>query len=166
MMMRRFAFLMLAVVLAATVSTSVSAAAETAEMTIVTAVTVPVPKGGDFGAVCLIDDAGTELVLPGDPGDWFVNAAFVGFSTPAADGWLSGIMIDETEKTVLMVDGGDRLNFEFDVDGTVYVFSFGPGSQLAVELKEGQRLLIPAQTVLLSPPQAESVPAAYAVKVE
>ena len=162
MLMRRFALLVLAVVLIGSFSTSVLAT----EVVIMTAVHVPIPKGGSFGEVCLIDEAGVELVLSGDPADWFSNAAFVGFSTPDPGGWLNGIRIDEAEQTVLMAEGGDRLNFEFDVDGMVYAFSFGPGSQLAVQLTENEYWLIPEQTILLSPPQTEPVSAAYAAKVE
>jgi len=90
--------------------------------------------------------------MSGDPDEWFTNADYVTLDTQNPDGSIWGISIDEDTGEVLMVRGGDRINLIFDVDGHECVFSFGPGSEIAVAESDGGYALIPEVTANLSPP--------------
>ena len=135
-------------------------------MLLLTATWVPMPKAGDFTAVRFADEQEEEVLFSGIPGEWFENAEFVRYAAPDPSGWLNGIYIDSEANKVLLVEGGDRLNMVFLVDETEVTFGIGPGAQIAVLATEGGYALLAEETVALSPPQTEPIPAAYAALVE
>ena len=102
--------------------------------------------------VVVEDESGIMITMPYDLNEWFENAVLVKISNENDDGWFSGINIDD-DGEVILIEGGDRYNFIFSVDSTEYTFSFGPGSQIAVDKTENGYILLPEETVKLSPPQ-------------
>jgi hypothetical protein len=124
---------------------------------IFTAEKVSIPKDDKFDPLVFRDISENEIALPGDPDKWFENAAFISLDTPNPDGSIKGVSIDfETEK-VLMAEGGDKVNLTFLVEGMEYQFGFGPGTQIAARETDTGYLLLPEETVALSPPQLEPI---------
>jgi hypothetical protein len=124
---------------------------------VIVAARVPIPKDGIFESVTFTDESGEEITMPGDPNEWFDNADYVSLSTPDAEGAIRGIFIDVETGSVLMVEGGDRVNLLFNLSGAECEFSFGPGSQIAVQKTESGYVLLTDATVELSPPQLEPI---------
>ena len=100
--------------------------------------------------VVVEDESGNTISMPIDLNEWFENAVFVNSYTEEP-GVINGIRIGDNG--VEMVEGGDRVNLVFAVDGTDYIFSFGPGSQIAIEKTETGYILVPDETIKLSPSQ-------------
>ena len=133
---------------------------------ILTVERVQIPKNNAFRSLTVVDENGQDVEFAADPDLWFENAEFIRIATVDPDGFIGGIYIDEETKEILMIEDGDRINLSFTVGQDEVEFSFGPGAKIAVQKTDGGYLLLPGETVALSPPQLEVIPTAYQVLYE
>jgi len=107
--------------------------------------------GFDIEGLKLIDKTGHALFFPGDVDEWFENVRIKDITMPAGTGTQAAK--DDSGHFYFVISKGGKLFFEFSANGSTYSIGLGTGTKfVAQKTKAGKYILLPEETVKLSPP--------------